>query len=359
MALMRTGTAAALSMLLLGSAPTLALAKAHLNGDRIIISGGGNTLLSVARDIADAEVFSFDPERNAALSNRNLLIEGVFSIGNDEPPDTLSPYSEILEMNISRCGAVRIEVGRSAGGEGQLDLRRAKLTTIHEIEDECSEPNLLILRGKLTADHSEISGNIGCVIEPGSSAEIVGSTICYSPDSALTCELQEGQHLDIRNSAFIDNANYGMRIGRCPGGLEIRDSVFRGLAADVFNSAGGEIALTDCDFASVKFGSLSGKVITKWSVTVQGPRAGLHVVAESAPRNPRRETVRGVTDTNGVCHLTLTEYVAFPPRAKEFQEGVNNVTPHIISVYDGDGKTLLYRMANFHVFMKGQKARFR
>lgn len=356
---MRKGSGAVLSVLLLISAPSLSFAKAHLSGDRIVVSGDGNTLLSVARDIADPEIFTFDPERNAALANRNLVIEGVLSIGSDELADPLAPYSEILEMNISRCGAVRIEVGRSMGGEGQLDLRRAKLTTIHETDDECSDPNLLILRGRLTADRSEISGNIGCVIEPGSSAELVGSTISYSPDSALTCDLREGQQLDIRNSAFIDNANYGMRIGRCPGGLEIRDSIFRGLAADVFNSGGGELALTDCDFGSVKFGSLSGTVVRKWSVTVETPGPGLHIVAESAPGNPRRETVRGLTDANGVCHLTLTEYVAFPPKAKEFQEGVNNVTPHIVSVYDHDGKTLLYRMANFHVFMKGQKARFR
>ncbi len=358
MVLIRKGSLAFLSALLLGSAPALSFAKAHLRGDRIVISGDGNTLLSVARDIGDPEIFTFDGDRNAALSNRNLLIEGVLSIGSDELPDPLAPYSEILEMNISRCGAVRIEVGGSPGRQGQLDLRRAKLTTIHETDDDCSDPNLLILRGRLTAHHSEISGNIGCVIGPGSSAELVGSTISYSPDSALTCELQEGQQLDIRNSAFIDNANYGVRIGHCPGGLEIRDCIFRGLAADVFNSGGGELVLTNCDFGSVKFGSLSGRVVRKWSVTVDAPGPGLHVVAESAPGNPRRETVRGRTDAHGACHLTLTEYVAFPPKAKEFQEGVNNVTPHILSVYDRDGKTLLYRMTNFHVFMKGQRIRF-
>jgi hypothetical protein len=356
---MRKGTAAVVVALLLTSVLKFSFAKAYLSGERIVISGDDNTLRSVAQDIGDPEIFTFDPEQNAALAHRNLLVQGTLLVGSEAAADESLPYSEVLEMNISRCGAVRIEVAASRGQVGELHLRRAKLTTIHETGDECSDPNQLVLRGKLLAHDSEISGNIECVIEPEATVELIRSTVSYTQDSAVTCDLREGQQIHIRNGAFIDNANYGLRLGRCPRPVEIRDSIFRGLAADVFNASDGELVLTDCDFRRVKFASLSGKVARKWSVIVQVPKPGGHVVARSAKGSPQQETVRGVCDENGVCELVLTEYVAFPPRAQQFVEGVNNVTPHVISVYDHDGETLLYKMENFHVFMKGQKVSFR
>jgi hypothetical protein len=352
---MKKGTAAVLSALLLSSVVTPCSGKAYLQGDRIVVVGSDNTLATVARDIADTEIFLFDPEHNVATANRNLTIRGTFRVGTEaEEGDSTSPF-HVLEMNVSRCGAVNIEV---AAGEGELRLHRAKVVTVHETDDECSDPNVLVVWGKLVAGESEISGNIECLVKPRSSIQILDSTFAYTQDSALSCDLQEGQQLEIRNSAFIDNAAYGIRIGRCPDSFEISDSVFRGAVADVFHGGGGEVALTDCDLKTVKFGTLSGKVARKWSVVIEAPRPGLQIVARSAKGNPQRETVRGVSGEDGTCSLSLTEYVAFPPRAQQFKEGVNNATPHEILVYENDGKTLLYRMENFHVFMKGQKARF-
>jgi hypothetical protein len=333
-------------------------AKAYLRSDRIVITGHDNTLPSVARDIGDPEVFSFDPERNAALANRNLTISGTLIVGSERPPDFPVSAFQILEMNVSRCGVVRIEVAAAPGEAGELRLIRAKVVTLHETDDKCTDPNALVVQGRLVARDSEISGNIECIIESGASVQMIGSTVSYTQNGALSCDLREGQQLDIRDSAFIDNGTYGMRIGRCPEGLEILDSVFRGLAADVFNAGGGEVVLADCDFKTVKFGSLSGRVRRTWSVIVEVPQGGLHIVARSAKGNPQREVVRGVSDESGLCRLALTEYIAFPPKAQEFREGLNNVTPHEISVYARDGNTLLYRMENFHVFMKGQRISF-
>lgn len=386
---MKKGTAAALCALPLILGPEqffrACSGKAYLEGnpfegERIVIVGDDNTLASIARDIADPEIFLFEPDRNAALANRNLLIKGTLYCGlrnpksqtaNAEseigPAESVSPF-QILEMNISRCGAVRIEVGASGGRGGELHLRQAKLIAIHETEEECSGSNTLLVRGKLVAYNSEISGNIGCVIVPGATVELMGSKVSYTQDSALSAYFghripqspignAKWGRFDVRHSTFIDNSNYGIRIGWCPEVLRISDSVFRGLVADVFKSGSGDLVLTDCDFKSVKFGSLSGRVLRKWSVMVEVPGVsrGLHIVARSAKGNPKREVVRGVSDEDGECRLVLTEYVASPPRAQEFKEGVNNVTPHEISVYDTDGKTLLYKIENFHVFMEGQK----
>ena len=356
---MTKGTAAIVLALLLTLILSPCSGKAYLQGDRVILDGQGNTLESVARDIADPEVFSFDRDRNAALANRNLTVRGTLLIGSEESADSsLSPF-QILEMNISRCGAVRIEVAASPGEVGELHLNRAKLVTLHETDDQCKDPNLLIVRGKLVAQDSEISGNIECVIEPGAFVEMVGSSVSYTQNGALSCELGPGQHVRIQDSSFIDNANYGVRVGSCPDPLELRGCAFRGLSADVYNAGGGELLLTDCDFQTVKFASLSGKVRRKWSVRVEVPGSGLHVVARSAKGNPQHEIVRGVSDENGVCELPLTEYVAFPPKAQEFREGLNNVTPHVIFVYDRDERTLLYKAENFHVFMKRQRLTFR
>jgi hypothetical protein len=356
---MKNRTVAAVSALLLVLPVNCCVGVAYLQGDRIVVAGGDNTLASVARDLADPEVFTFDPDRSAALANRNLLVKGVLSIGSPEAPEPMSSRLQLLEMNISRCGAVRIEVAASPGEVGELHLNRAKLITLHETDDQCKDPNLLIVRGKLVAQESEISGNIECVIEPGASVEMVRSSVSYTQNGALSCELRAGQHVRIRDSSFIDNANYGVRVGSCPDPLELRGCAFRGLSADVYNAGGGELLLTDCDFQTVKFASLSGKVRRKWSVRVEVPGGGLHVVARSAKGNPQQEIVRGVTDKNGECELLLTEHVAFPPKAQEFREGLNNVTPHEIFVYDRDEKTLLYKAENFHVFMKNQRLTFR
>jgi len=356
---MKRGRASLLCVLFMLLALEQCPGEAYLRGNRIVITGDGNTLTSVARDIADPEIFSFDPDHNTALANRNLLIKGTLLVGSEKAANASLSAFQILEMNISRCGAVNIEVAASPGEVGELHLRRSKLVAMHETEDECSDSNTLSVRGKLVAYNSEISGNIECAIAPGASVELIGSTVSYTRNSGLSCDLREGQQLDVRGSAFIDHANYGIRIGRCPDVLEIRDSIFRGHAADVFNGGGGEVILTDCDFRSVKFSSLSGKVVRKWSVIIEVPKSGLHIVARSARGNPQREVVRGVSDENGVCRLALTEYIAFPPRAQDFKEGVNNSTPHEISVYDRDGKTLLYKVDNFHVFMKGQKVSLR
>ena len=356
---MNRRTAAFLAVLVLVSICNRSSGKALLQGDRIVIVGERNSLASVAADIADSEIFDFDPERDVALANRNIVIKGILLVGSNETPgDSLARF-QMLEMNVSRCGAVRIDITASPGEVGELHLRRAKVTAIHETDDKCSDPNLLIVAGKLIAHNSELSGNIQCLVSPTGFVELVGSTISYTQNAALVCELKEPQRLDIRNSAFIDNANYGIHIASSSDVLEIRDSVFRGLAADVFHAGSGEVVLTDCDFRTVRFGSLPGKVVRKWTTTLEVPRGGLHVVATSARDNPQRETVRGISDENGLCRLALTEYVAFPPRAQEFQEGVNNATPHEICVYDADGKTLLYKIENFHVFMKGQKATLR
>jgi len=361
---MKKGIAAVLWALPLTLAPEQSPGKAYLEGNKIVIAGNDNTLASVARDIAVPEIFSFDPDRNAALANRNLFIKGTLLVGSEKVPAGSRSSFQILEMNISRCGAVCIEVGASEGRVGELHLRRAKVVALHETDDpaKCgTDSNTLFVRGKFLGYNSEISGNIECVINPGATVELIGSKVSYTQDSAFSCDLREGQQLDIRHSAFIDNANYGIRIGRCPEVLRISDSVFRGAVADVFKSGSGDLVLTDCDFKSVKFGSLSGRVLRKWSVMLEVPRGtrGLHIVARSAGGNPEREVVRGVSDENGVCRLVLTEYVASPPRAQEFKEGVNNATPHEISVYDKDGKTLLYRIDNFHVFMRGQKVSLR
>ncbi len=353
---MSRGRVAFFAVLLLVSVLNNCLGKASLIGDRIAIVGANNTLASVAADIADREIFDFDPDRNVALANRNIVIKGALLIGSDEAPrDTSSPF-QILEMNVSRCGAVRIEVAGSPGDVGELRLYQAKVVALHETDDKCSDPNLLIVSGKLIAHNSELSGNIQCVVSPRASVELVASTISYTQDAALVCSSREPQQLDIHNSTFIDNANYGMRIASSDN-FEIRDSVFRGLVADVFHAGSGEVVLTDCDFKTVRFGSLPGKVVRKWTTTIEVPRSGLHVIATSARGNPQREAVRGTSDENGVCRLALTEYVAFPPNAQEFQEGINNATPHEICVYDTDGKTLLYKLENFHVFMKGQRAK--
>jgi hypothetical protein len=353
---MRVPMQAALLLL----ACTCAFAKAHVTQDAVVIEGAGNTAASVARDVRDASVFSYTPALGRVVVTRSLLIAGQFRLGSPEEWDGLLQYAVVMELDVTQCGSARIEVVRRSGAIGDLRLYRAKITSTHRTKDldECKDANLLLVAGKLTAQDSTITGNINVRYEPGAEVSLTRSSVSFTRASGMEMTGVSPQHVRIADSLSVDNGLYGLSVTRLLSSpLEIARTVFRGLAADVFNGGDADVVLTDCDFKTAKFGTRSGSIRRRWTVTCHlPPRA--QVVAKSLPGSGGEETVEGVAGGDGTCKLALTEYVG-TPEAPLATEGRNKLTPHELTVYDRPGGRATWRLTGLHVFMPGQEVWFR
>jgi len=348
---------ALLLLLVLGGVivPQQGLGKATLQKDVVVIDGPDNTLASVARDLGRPQVFRYDPTTGTATSAANLRLQGRLTLGGGEPVEELLRYHEVLQFDVAACGQVRIDVLRTPASVGELRLLRAKIQTFHdprEAGDECATANVLDVAGRLFLRDSAIMGYLDGKFHDQAEVDIADSTIAVTQHCGLNLDAVAPERIHIRDSFFLDNGFYGLNLFDLARPLTIRNSVFRGLAADVFNRGRADLSLVDCDLTSTGFASLSGTITQKWTVTFRLPRGGLKVVAESDPANGQHEVVSGQTDERGVCTLTLGEFVASRGHTQR-EEGVNNFTPHVVQVYDG--RKLLYRIRNYHAIMKGQQ----
>ena len=334
--------------------PGPGLGKATLQGEWIVIEGPGNTLETVARDLGQPDLFRYDPFLGAAVAARNLRVAGEFRIGDEAAWDGLLRYTEVLEMDVAQCGQARIEVVRTPTQVGQLRLERGKISTIHNVneEDDCAVANQLDVAGRLVLRHSTITGNIDGQFHDQAEADIAASSLSITPSTGLALDRVQADRMAIRDSEFLDNSLYGLSVADAEGPLTFRNTVFRGLVADVFHRGRADLALLDCDFKTLGFAAPTGTIACRWTVTFHLPQAGLRVVAESAAGAGKPEQVNGETDAEGMCRLALTEFVA-TPGATSRQPGMNNSTPHIITVYDGSRP--LYRIDNYYVIMADQE----
>lgn len=351
------GRVALLLLLALGGVfvPRQGLGKAALEKGVVVIDGPDNTLASVARDLGRPKVFRYDPDTGTATSSANLRLQGCLTLGSEEPADELLRYNEVLQFDVAACGQVRIDVLRTPARVGELRLQRAKIQTFHdphEAGDECATANVLDVAGRLFLRDSAIMGYLDGQFHDGAEIDIANSTIAVTQNCGLNLDAVDPGRIRIRDSFFLDNGFYGLNLFDLARPLTIRNAVFRGLAADVFNRGRADLVLVDCDLTSTGFASLSGTVTQKWTVTFRLPRRGLKVVAESDPADGQHEVVSGETDERGVCTLTLSEFVASRGHTQR-EEGVNNFTPHVVQV--SDGQKLLYRIRNYHAIMKGQE----
>lgn len=340
--------------LLLLLAPGGSLGKATLQGEWIVIEGPGNTPETVARDLGRPDLFRYDPFLGTAVSARNLRVAGEFQIGNEREWDGLLRYSTVLEMDVAQCGQARIDVVRTPEQIGELRLERGKIATVHDLkeEDQCATANQLRVAGRLIMRNSAITGNVDGQFRPGAEVDIAHSSFTITQSTGLDLDGVQAPRLRVRHSEFLDNSLYGLSVARVKGDLEFHRTVFRGLVADIFNRGQADVALIDCDFKTIRFAASTGSVACRWTVTCRLPQPHLRVVAESEPGAGRPERGTGLADGNGVCRLILTEFVAVPG-ATQRQPGVNNSTPHRITVYEGDHP--LYQLANYYVIMADQE----
>jgi hypothetical protein len=340
--------------LLLLLTPGYSLGKATLQKEWIVIEGRGNTPETVARDLGRPDLFRYDPFLGTAVAARNLRVAGEFQIGDADEWDGLLRYTQVLEMDVAQCGRARIEVVRTPAGVGELRLERGKIATVHDVKkkDNCATANQLDVAGRLIMRRSDITGNVDGQFRGEAEVDITDSSLSITQSTGMALDGVSAKRVTIRDSEFLDNALYGLSVADTDGPLEFRNAVFRGLVADVFNRGRADVSLIDCDFKTLKLAGTTGTVACRWTVTFHLPKPGLRVVAESEEGTGRPERMEGVADAKGMCRLVLTEFVALPG-ATQRQPGVNNSTPHVVTVYDGPRP--LYQLANYHVIMVGQE----
>jgi len=352
--------AAQTSLLLAAAWPVAAHARAYVEGDTIIIDGANNTVATVAEDVGDPSVFRYEPGLGHAVSTHSVLIRGALALGSEDEWEGLLKHVLVLELDVSECGSARIDVARAPDGVGHLKLFRTKITSTHHEKslDECTDPNLLCVAGKLTMVESTITGNINVRYERGAEAELDRSAVSFTRTSGMEMIGVSPAHFRVQDSFSVDNALYGISVSRLLSSpLEVVRTVFRGLMADVFVGDEANLVLTDSDFKTVRFGGRSGSIRRQWTMTCHLPTPGAEVVAESAPGTGGRESVRATAKDDGSCELVLTEYRGTPDHPLP-AAGENKLTPHELTVYDKPGGRPLYRLTGLHVFMRGQEVRF-
>jgi len=345
-------------LFLLLTLPLPAWAKAHLEGNWVVVDGLGNTLASVARDIGDPAVISFEPAIGLGRLSRSLRLRGELTVGAHDEWDSLLKHSTILQLDVTQCGQARIEVERGPQGVGVLRLVRTKLESIHRTRDldQCKDPNLLTARGKVILDHSTITANIDGHFLPEAEVRLAGSTFSLTRSTGLWFQGLDAALLHVADSFSVDNALYGLRLEGIRGPLTIRNSVFRGLKSDVYLSGPADLTLVDCDLKTTSITSPQARLVQRWTVTVHTPQPGMVVEARSAEGTGRSEVVRGRADGKGVCRLALAEY-ELTQAAPEPRAGVNRYTPHDLTIYDPQGATPQFEVSNLYVFMPGQEVR--
>jgi len=313
-----------------------------LIGSRVVITGPHNTLQSLARQIGNPELFSYDPASRTAVSRVSLIVRGRLQLGDPEDP----AVSETLELDTHSCG----DLGLFVESGGELAVYHSTITTVSRVivAGACTRGYNMIVEGTLRCEDAHIryiSVSTSQVLRGPARAILRRTQFSQADGAAMTIVDVDGSRVTIEDCDFLAVGHWGVSI-KGGGGQPV---VFRrcrlgGEVAAIMNAGGGAVArLIDCDFNKdrIEFSWMDGQVQVAWTVTVQvtPPRSGLVVTAQSLPGTGQKERVRGITDDSGVARLVLTEWVA-TPRNPRREQGVNAFTPHRITVMGPGGRVL-------------------
>lgn len=325
---------------------------------------GDHTLASLAAEINDPDVFSYDPGSGVATSALSLVIEGRLQIG--DPDD--AKKNEILEMATELCGDLRIRVPRS----GELAIYNSSIATKTRIIQygACTQGYGFIINGKLTMDHGTIQymsdQAMGWGLREDAVAVLRDSNFTECDGPAMRFQGIGGKELIIERCSFGSTGEWGLiAAGDGTRPIVIRDSVLNARIGPILMTEGDpHVRLINCSFDKTKvhFTRQAGKIEVAWLLDVivepgaaGTPVEGLRVVAKSDADCGIPETKEGFTDENGKVQLELTEWIALPTAAR-LKAGVNDSTPHTILVYAKGSSKPLAKPYGVRMLGKNQKA---
>ena len=311
------------------------------------ITGPGNTLAAVARQVNDPKVFSYDPATGIAVAHATLIIDGELQIGRPDAAET----KEVLELATEVCGDLRVEV-RSTGA---LRIHRGAMRTVSQVLSiaACSRGFALFVDGELDMDHgtiSYLSGSTSQCLRGKARATIRDSSFSHCDGNALSCINVDGGQVTVERSEILSSGNWGLVVQGSGGApLVVRDSVLDAQLGAVFLTGEAPAArLVDCVFdpAKILFNGPDGRLEVAWTRRFQvigagdrQPKPGVRVQAQIATANPPAAAVETRTGADGMAELTLTEWVA-RPGATEDKAAKSASSAYRISVLGDDGKEL-------------------
>jgi len=351
-----------------------AAAEARLQGDWIVIGGKGNTLESVARDLGEPEILSFDPETGWAASARSMRVTGDLTIGGPATSGTTFRFANTLEFDVAKCGQAQIVLALDGDSEGpRLVIENSRIGAVRTEagNDACRlEGNIVgVAAGHLALRGSAISGNF-VVRATGGDIEIADSLVSTSSHMGISLAGASLSHTQIARLRSLDHKIYGMEIGslgrlsdmsdgpdRSDSAVTLEQCTLRGGGADLHVRGRTTVIALDCDLDSMRFAGQGGAVRRQWTVAVRTPSPGCRVVAESEKGTALPERVEARADESGVARLALTEYVARAGGDVYLRAGRNDATPHRLTVYSADGNKIIGQLANYRVLARGQEVR--
>ena len=329
-----------------------AKADARLDGDWIVVEGAGNTLASMARDVADPKIFSYEEETGYAIAARSIRVAGQLAIGGAKTSGSLFRHVESLEFDVGQCGQARIALADEAA---RLTIENARVSTLHTDQgnDACNaEGNQIdVAAGALVMRASTITGNF--VVRAGKGAvDLADAMITSTNHSGMQLGAGPARLAGLR---LLDHQLYGMEVGPLEGPLLLEGCTVRGGGADLHVRGPGEVVARDCDFDSIRFAGAGASVRRQWTVRVRTNAPGARVTAASERGVGLPERVEATAGADGVAHLVLTEYVARPGE-DYLRPGRNDATPHRLTIEAPDGRTI-GSVANYRVLARGQEVR--
>lgn len=311
------------------------------------ISGPGNTLANVARQVNDPKLFSYNPATGIAVARATLIIDGELMIGRRDAAEC----KEVLELATEVCGDLRVEV-RSAGA---LRIHQGAIRTVSQVLSTaaCSRGFALFVDGELDMDHgtiSYLSGSTSQCLRGRARATIRDSAFSYCDGSALSCINVDGGRVTIERSELLSSGNWGLVVqGSDRGLLVVRDSVLDAQLGAVFLTGESPAArLVDCVFDPTKvlFNGPDGRLEVAWSRKFRAvgakdrqPKPGVRIHAQGATEPSHPVTLEARTGADGVAGLTLTEQI-IRPGAIEDSVARTASTAYRITVIGDDGKIL-------------------
>jgi hypothetical protein len=335
-----------------------AFGTARLDGDWIVVEGSSNTLASVARDLADPKVLSYDTETGYATAARSIRITGGLAIGGPATTGSLFRHVDSLEFDVGQCGQARIQLAPAGDEPPRLSIENSRIATLRTDEgnDACqAEGNLIqVGGGRLSLRSSTITGNFVLQVN-GGAVELLDSSITTSNHAGLNIAAIDSGGSRIAGLDVLDHQIYGIELGPFKRALTLADCTIRGGGADLHVRGRTELVARDCDFDSIRFAGQGGRVKRQWTVKVRTPAPGCRVVAESESGAALTEKVEATSDKTGLARLVLTEFVARPGGLDYLRKGKNDSTPHRLTVYAAGGDTVLGQIRNYRVFTRGQE----
>ena len=303
-----------------------------LASPQIRITGPGNTLASLAQQVDDPRLLSYDPVTRRAVANASLVIDGDLQLGRRDASES----GETLALATELCGDLRIHV--RPGGKLRM-YNESRITTVSQTlsPSACSKGYALLVDGSLEMTDSEfgyISGSRSR-LRGQVEASIRRSVFSYSDGSALSLVEVDGGRIVVDDCDLLSKGEYGVVV-RGSGGqpVQIRNSLLEGtVGAVLVTGESAQVQLVDCVLGSkrgIVFNGFSGEVEVAWTRYVRvvdsqtnAPKPGVTVRVQSQGDGVR---VEAQTDEQGIAELILPEWFARPGSARP-QLGRNTVAP--------------------------------